>query len=246
MFAKVLSPIALALRPLYQFVYPPTCLACNCHLSEDVSRLCSACRGSIRSVAVDDDLFKEMNARLLSGGDIAGLVSAFHFEKEGTLQSLIHQLKYEEMTSVGIELGKQLGAIVKLRFADISKTWLVPVPLHPHKKRERGYNQSDFVAKGISSVTGMDVLPALLKRKKNTKTQTKLNREERKENMNDAFELNSRFRSCVPRSSFILVDDVITTGATIQECARILRQSGAAHVFAASIALADHAADGSA
>lgn len=231
-------------RSLYEFIYPPTCLSCEAHLVELDTKICGTCWSSIRQISTNDELFIEMKSRLTAGGNLAGLVSAFHFEKEGTLQALIHELKYNEMTSVGVELGKKLGENLRAFLGDVEIAAIIPVALHPGKKRERGYNQAEFITEGMRRVTNLQVFPSLLKRKKNTRTQTKLNLEERQANMSDAFELNRRFVSLVEASSFVLVDDVITTGATIQECAHVLKKHGAANVYAASVALADHAVVG--
>jgi predicted amidophosphoribosyltransferase len=89
--------------------------------------------------------------------------------------------------------------------------------------------------------TGLKVFPHLLKRTRHTQTQTKLNAHERKENVADAFALNGRFDSMVSGASFLIVDDIITTGATIDECAGVLKAHGAENVFAASVAVPDHA-----
>ena len=231
-------------RSLYELVYPPVCLNCEAYFAGHGTKICSVCWSSIRSISTTDELFVEMKSRLTVGGNLSGLVSAFHFEKEGTLQLLIHELKYNEMTGVGVELGKKLGGNLRAFLGDIELAGIIPVALHPAKKRERGYNQAEFVAEGIQKVTGLPVLPSLMKRKKNTRTQTKLNLEERQENVSEAFEVNRRHLPRIKGSSFILVDDVITTGATIQECAHVLKKNGAANVYAASVALADHAVVG--
>ncbi len=232
------------LRPLYEFIYPPTCAACDSHLSETETTICAPCWTSLRDVSPADELFLEMESRLTAGGNLAGLVSAFHFEKEGTLQALIHELKYNETTSVGIALGEKLGKNIRVFLGDAAIAGVIPVPLYRARRRERGYNQSEFIAKGIRRSTGLSVFPALLKRAKNTSTQTKLNLDERQVNVSKAFELNKRFVRIVAGSSFLIVDDVITTGATIQECAHVLKEHGAANVYAASVALADHSVVG--
>ncbi|MBX2992246.1 MAG: ComF family protein [Bacteroidetes bacterium] len=234
------SPLSTTLRAFYEFIYPPACLGCEEYLGETVDRICAACFQSIKPITQDDPLFTEMRERLVSGGYVDGLISAFHFEKDGMLQSLIHQLKYEEMTRAGFELGKKIGERVTASCGDISSAGLVPVPLHPSKRRERGYNQSVYVAMGIRSVAESVVYRNLLQRKRNTRTQTTLNIEERRNNVRSAFGVNSRYAAMIAGSSFLLVDDVITTGATIQECARVLKEHGAKSVFATSVALADH------
>jgi ComF family protein len=228
------------LRPFYEFIYPPTCFGCERRLGDGERKVCTACWASIRRISHEDPLYQEMLKKFAADGHIAGLVSAFHFEREGVLQSLLHQLKYDGMTSLGIELGKRLGESVHLLPGSLPVSSIVPVPLHPTKKRERGYNQSECICKGMSSVTGMPVLPSLLERKKYTRSQTQLNAEERKENMSNAFAVHSTWLSSIRDQTFLLVDDVITTGSTMEACAHVLMQNGAKGVIACSVALAEH------
>lgn len=191
----------------------------------------------MRPVSAGDEVYRETLARLLERGHVAGLVSRFYFDKEGPLQSLIHQLKYNGMTSLGVALGERLAGVLMPELDDNSYI-LLPVPLHRTKKRERGYNQSEYICKGIANVSGLVVAPSLLKRTRYTQSQTALDIEERRENVADAFALNPRCSVPVADQSFVLVDDVITTGATIDACARLLVKHGAKRVLACSVALA--------
>lgn len=228
------------LRPLIHFIYPRACLACEKALGDADQKICLECLSSIRRLTIDDPLYREKRLQLTARGNISGLASVFHFEKDGTLQHLIHNLKYNEMTDVGVVFGEILGDALMPMLGTVSFNGVVPVPLHPLKKRDRGFNQSEFVCKGIRSTTGVKVMPNLLRRVRHTKTQTKLNTHERMENVSEAFELNPRFAAVVPQSTFLIVDDIITTGATTNECARVLVECGAKKVFAASIGVPDH------
>lgn len=241
MTASVLSHWISFLRPMYEFIYPPTCLACEHHLTLEKNNICSTCLASIRPITPEDGLYREKLTELRSRGNVSGLASAFHFEKDGTLQTLIHHLKYDDMPEIGVELGKFVGTTLRSMLGDAAIGGLVPVPLHPAKERERGYNQSEFICKGISKVTGLKVFPHVLRRTRHTQTQTRLNAQERKENVADAFALDSRYARLVNGATFLIVDDIITTGATIDECARVLKENGAARVLAASVAVPDHA-----
>jgi ComF family protein len=241
MLGKILSPSLSLFRPLYEFVYPPTCLVCENHPAEDERKICVACWSSIRQLSSDDELYREKLNELKSRGNVAGFASAFHFEKDGTLQKLVHHLKYDDMPSIGVELGKFVAASIPTMIDSTTPICaLVPVPLHPTKERERGYNQSEHICRGISKANGAQVLPHLLKRTRHTQTQTTLDARERKENVADAFALNTRFASLVRGANFIIVDDIITTGATIDECARVLKAHGTEKVFAVSVAVPDH------
>jgi ComF family protein len=226
------------LEPILQFVYPPLCLACGETLERHERLVCENCWRSIETVHAEDDLYQQFLTKLAGDGIISGLFSPFYFEKEGKLQAVIHGLKYQGYTSLGVKAGRKIGERIEsvndLPKADV----LLPVPLHPLKKRERGYNQSELICRGIEEVTRIPVRADLLRRRKYTVSQTQLSSEERKENVGDAFEINEKKRGDISGKSFILVDDVITTGSTINACARALATAGAKSVHAASIALA--------
>ncbi len=227
-------------RSLIEFVYPPVCFVCERYLPDSSSNVCSACWATVQTIGRMDALYNETRDRLRASGVIDDLASAFYFEQEGTLQALIHQLKYDEMTVVGVELGKHVAVAMARLMEKIPDAGVVPVPLHSVKQRERGYNQSHYIAQGMQMVTGLSVFPHLVRRVKNTASQTHLNRDERWANVQDAFEIAPGKMVC--SSSYIVIDDVITTGATIQACARVLKEHGARHVYAASIALAAYTA----
>lgn len=227
---------------VYEFVYPPSCLACERFLPESLTRICPECFSSLTPVHAGDALYREMYHRLCGGGPAEGFASAFYFEKGGVLQTLIHDLKYAEMPVVGVELGKHVAVALAALLHEVPDAALVPVPLHPTKLRERGYNQSEYIARGIQMLTGLPVVTNLLRRRRYTESQTQLDREGRRSNVSGAFELKKNARC--ESGSFLVVDDVITTGATIMECARVLRDHGATHVYVASIALAAYTEEG--
>lgn len=239
-----LTLLKSAFRPITEFIYPPTCFICESLMDGGENRVCTACWSSIRSVNQDDLLFREMHARLTSDSTshVSDLISLYHFEKDGALQSIIHQLKYDGMTSLGHELGRKLGEKLMTEFPRPAIDGIVPVPLHATKLRERGYNQSNYIAMGIRERSEVPVFTSLLQRHKYTTSQTQLSAQERKENVGDAFELNKRYLLNLTGKTFLIVDDVITTGATIEACAQALMNKGASKVIACSVALADHSA----
>jgi ComF family protein len=226
------------LDPILEFIYPPVCLACNADLSADERLVCNGCWKSIQVVSSGDNLFKEFTAKLTDEGVVSAVVSPFYFEKEGRLQSIIHALKYEEYTSLGVMAGRFVGQSIEHDKRVSQADFLIPVPLHPTKQRERGYNQAYYVCLGIAEVTRTPIRSDLLCRRKYTVSQTQLSFEERRENVGDAFEVRRESRDELAGRSCILVDDVITTGSTINACARELQNAGAKDVHAAAIALA--------
>ena len=114
---------------------------------------------------------------------------------------------------------------------------IIPIPLHQLKKAERGYNQAYYIAKGVGSKLKVRVSDRAVKRIKYTESQTTMNLNEREENISGAFKV--RNQKAVRGKSILLLDDVITTGATISECGKKLLEAGAAKISAASIAIAD-------
>jgi ComF family protein len=165
-------------------------------------------------------------------------ISLLLFRENTPVQSLIHNLKYGQMKSIGKTYGNILGENI-IKNLKIDFDLIIPVPLHRSKRRERGYNQSDYISSGLEQILKLEVINKCLKRVRYTKTQTKLTREERKENVSNAFKLNEKFTGRLNGKNIVLVDDVITTGATILECARILKENGCGKILTCSIALAE-------
>lgn len=159
-----------------------------------------------------------------------------YFKKNTKTQNLIHNLKYKGQTEVGHKLGNLLGE--RLANSDLYQgiDYIIPVPLHPKKERARGYNQSDFIAAGVSEVMVIPVLNNLLIRKKITDSQTRKSRFIRYENMLSVFELVKPEQ--LINKHVLLVDDVITTGATLEACGNALTNGQIKKLSIASIAFA--------
>ncbi len=156
---------------------------------------------------------------------------------EGTVKKLIHELKYSKAQYVAKDLAKI--ALRHLQTEDfLSNAIIVPVPIGKLRKITRGYNQTELLAKEISEQCPKLNIKVnhLLKRVKNTETQTKLDRDERIKNMKSAFALNGMKNLPDKDAKIVIIDDVITTTATINECARVLKRAGFKNIFAFSIA----------
>lgn len=225
------------LRPFVDFIFPAVCLSCFRLLTEREKHICESCWKSIPRISSRHPLFCETKDKLLDSQLVDGLISVFLFEKQGVFQNLAHALKYDGFESIGRMLGRELGrAIHSARFpGDI----LIPIPLHEAKFRERGFNQAEAIARGVSDITGLEVGTDLVFRRIATKTQTKLSVSERRDNMEGAFETARKQRSLLWGRACIVIDDVITTGATIVSCAKTLHEAGASRIVAASAALAE-------
>jgi ComF family protein len=161
------------------------------------------------------------------GIDIA--LSGWDFGDE--LRTAIHSLKYEERARIGFFLGELLGD--QLHKRTIQKLdYLIPVPLHPVKFRDRGFNQARWIADGLGKAVQKPVRTKLMKRVKHTISQTTLDRKERLNNMKKAFKINRD----VTDKNIGIVDDVLTTGSTISSMASILKDAGAKTIVALTVA----------
>lgn len=161
------------------------------------------------------------------------VMSFLRFTKKGISQSLLHQLKYRNKPEIGAELGRIYGSI--LLSHNFQKNWdqITPVPLHPLKQKRRGFNQSEQFANGLSESLGIPVISSL-ERRQFTETQTKKSRIERIENVSEVFGIWKN--SQVVGKRILLVDDVMTTGATLVSCANLLYDHQASTVDLAVIA----------
>lgn len=224
-------------------VYPPCCVLCKVRIFDERSAVCDGCGSGLLSI---DAPYCERCAQPL-GTPVAscpacrgrtfyfeGAFSAFEFNRP--LQDLIHLLKYRNRPGIGRFLGSLLAKRVEQEPGIPHITGVLPVPLHPLRRRERGYNQSACIARGISDVTGIPVLKNVLGRGRNTPTQTSLSPEARMANVSGVFEVARPDAVC--GATVALVDDIFTTGATIGSCARALLQAGAGRVFALTVARA--------
>lgn len=224
------------INPLFDFFIPRFCSFCKIKLLPDEELICPECRDTIDS-ASPERLTAEYQKKFSSENLVEEFASAFVFEREGVLQNLIHQLKYEKKFRVGIFLGLISSSHIIKQLKLWNCDYIIPVPLHPKKLAERGYNQSYFIANGMGKNLKIKSLNKAMKRIRFTQTQTNLTLLERKKNVEGAFALKRGFDPI--NKKIILVDDVITTGATISECAKVLKNKGAEKIYAASVAIAD-------
>jgi competence protein ComFC len=221
---------------LSDFFLPRFCFGCETKLDLRDKVVCNSCLQNI-SQPTFEILEEEHENKFSADGYISFFTSAFIFEKEGVLQKIIHSLKYENKSSLGIFLGDQLYENRK----KILEEWLIdiiiPVPLFHLKKADRGYNQSFYIAKGLSKRLMKKVHTGIMKRIVFTPSQTQLSAKERKQNVTNVF--RCKIPKMIEGKNILLIDDVITTGSTINECAAVLKDAGAANVYAASVAIAN-------
>ena len=220
----------------FDFFLPRICPSCKNKLNPFEKFICSHCLGEIKYAGIKR-IKSEYESKFLSEGIISDFCSLYIFEKDKELQNIIHSIKYNENFRLGINLGKIVGSELNEVILEWAADLLIPIPLHHLKKAERGYNQSYFIAKGISTICKIPVNHKVIKRNRFTPSQTALKLQERKENVRDAFSIKKQDQ--IKGKKIIIVDDVITTGSTITECGRKLLEAGAEKIYALSPAVAD-------
>jgi len=215
---------------LFDFFLPRICPGCNKKLLPNQKSVCIDCLNSIL-IADREKLESEYEKNFSSVNVIEDYYASFVFETDKTLQHIIHALKYRKQFKLGIFLGEILAEGIKSRNWQIDL--IIPVPIHHLKKAERGYNQSDNIAKGLSNSLGIPWSKKIVKRTRHTNSQTKLSMKQRAINIADAFKV--RYPEKIKGKTVLIVDDISTTGATILECARMLKQAEAKSIYACTI-----------
>ena len=162
----------------------------------------------------------------------------YYFYKGGKVQQLMHKLKYKGQSEIGIYLGNMYGKelIKTTRFNTVN--YIIPVPMHPKKQKKRGYNQSEIIARGLSQSMNATVDTATLIKSTSTQTQTRKSRFSRWENVKEVFELKEH--NHLIDKHVLLVDDVITTGSTLESCILNLLKVPGIKISVASLACAYH------
>jgi len=217
--------------------YPRYCFACNEGLAKGEETICSRCMLDLPRthyhLEQDNALYRRLEGRI----PLQFALAFFLFRKGGKIQRLLHSLKYNNHPEIGITLGEVYGE--ELHEANFSQKFdiILPVPLHISRKRKRGYNQSEEFAKGLSHSMKLPTSGEALERIVKTETQTRKTKLKRWENVSEVFQVKRP--DFISKRRILLVDDVITTGATIEACANALLNEGCSALSVASIAYAE-------
>lgn len=213
-------------RDLLHVLLPNLCLACDTALFAHESIVCTECLYHLPLTDFHHDVNNETARQLWGKLDFEVAMSMLYLSKNSRVERLIHQLKYGNRPQIGRFLGKMYGRIINDIAKDQGFDMLVAIPIHNRKRRERGYNQAFQFGIGLSESLGIPVHENVLKRKVYNISQTKKSRSERYENVEGVFSVNPRY-SMLQDKHVALVDDILTTGATLSEAGRILKLSGA-------------------
>ncbi len=200
----------------FSLFFPQLCSGCGKSLFRNESVICTDCIYNLPYTNFHLDAENQV-ARQFWGRVPFGSAGAYlHFLKGSRVQNLMHQLKYNNKPDVAFKLGEMYGNQMSASDSFRNFDFVIPVPLHPAKQKKRGYNQSEYLANGLSSSLKVPVNQSI-HRKIFTETQTRKSRFVRSENMKDVFVISDRHK--LENKHVLLVDDVVTTGATIEACA---------------------------
>lgn len=222
------------INDINSILLPPTCFGCTAQLSGGEYLLCTVCR---HDLPLTDHNFIQENAvdRIFYGRvPIEKAASFLYFSKQGIVKNMLHFLKYKNQQQLGEFIGNWFGTSIAQEQL-LSIDFVIPVPLHPKKLRQRGYNQVELFGKQLAFHLNASFKNDCLIKTQNTKTQTKKNRLARGKNNLDLFVL--RHSKELENKNILLVDDVITTGATIEACATTLLKAQNAKIYVATMAV---------
>ena len=224
-------------QDLLALFFPEICLYCKQPTVKGEDMLCTGCLLDLPKTNDHLSQDKTILNKFIAFPQVSRGHAFLRFSKRGIVQRLLHHLKYERNQELGVRLGNWYGKELESTMPKEDHDLIVPTPLHVSKLRTRGYNQSDLIAQGLSESLGIPWSGQVLKRVKKTMTQTKMGKVERWKNVERIFQVVNH--SAIENKNIILVDDVITTGATLNSCVEALVEVGVSRVSILTLAKAD-------
>lgn len=203
------------LSDLINIVFPDLCVGCNGTLLKAEKYICTYCIRELPETHFHTQPGNDLEKTFWGRVPLEQAFAFLSFRKKGIVQSILHELKYGNNPDLGVLVGELYGT--RLRESGLGYDVILAVPLHPSKEKSRGYNQSDCFARGLSHILKAEHCTGALRRIRSTETQTRKTREQRWDNVETVFEVSKP--GLLAGKRVLLVDDVITTGATIEACA---------------------------
>lgn len=224
------------LKHLIELLYPHLCICCNEEQPIRGQRFCLDCKTELPFTTHFEHHENKLIQKFWGLSDVEFAAAALFFDKGGRVREMIHNLKYHNKTSVAKAMGKYIGEQLCQTFAEsIPFDAIIPVPIHHKKRLVRGYNQSELLGRAISSVTGIPLVTDVLVKDRHTTSQTNKSREERFNNVHHSFRCTAK---AAEYKHFLIVDDVVTTGATLDSCIHHLQNASHAKCSIVCLAMA--------
>jgi ComF family protein len=216
--------------------FPHICIGCGSDLLDKNQIICFHCNNTLPSTRFEIYPDNPVEKIFWGRATIQSATSQYYFTKDSVLQQILHQLKYKGKKEVGTYFGRIMGESIceSSRFVDVDA--IIPLPLFASREKKRGYNQAAVLAEGISSVVKLPVIKNCIERISATQTQTQKNRIERWQNMSGRFRVKNK--EDIDGKHILLVDDVITTGATLDACVNEILSEGNVRISIATLAFA--------
>ena len=224
------------LNDFFSLFYPSLCLSCGESLLNGEDCICTYCRYHLPLTEYHHELENPLIQHFWGKVPIHSAAAYYYFHKGEKVQRLLHQLKYQGRKEIGVKIGELYGFDLMKSQLFSTVDVVIPVPLYYKKEKKRGYNQSTTFAQGLAKSMGKELDDKTLLRVKPSETQTKKNRFSRWENVNEIFVLKEADH--LIKKHILLVDDVITTGATLEACALQLTRIKHITISIAAIACA--------
>lgn len=205
---------------LTQLFFPHVCAACGTDALDSKQLLCFSCSSNLPITNFNHHTDNPVEKVFWGRIPLFGAASYMYFSKQSSVQKLMHQFKYKGHKEIGFYFGRKLGESIvdSRRFMELDG--LIPLPLHPRKEKKRGYNQAMVLCEGMAEILKVPVFSGAVERALTTDTQTRKSRLERWQNMEGRFRV--REPDTLVNKMVLLVDDIITTGATLESCGREL------------------------
>jgi len=219
---------------LLHVFYPSLCYGCNNELIQGDQFVCLQCQTKLGLTQFEGIRNNPVEKLFWGRADIQFAASTFYYIEKTPLQQIIHHIKYKQEKELGIHMGEIMGTHGACLLTEFETDLCIPMPLHPKKEYKRGYNQASLLCEGIFKQTGIPYNERALVRNENTRTQTKKSRIDRWENVASVFDVCEP--SIIKDKHIVVVDDVITTGASTEACVNTLMQHGAKTVGIYSLA----------
>ncbi len=217
--------------------FPKTCLSCGNILIEKDTQICHHCISSLPFTYFDFDKNNKMYKELSANVNIEAASSLLYFTKQNNVQEIMHQLKYKNHQELGEFFGNLIADDLLKKSSSHNLDIIIPIPLHPKKFKKRGYNQLTFFGKTISKKLGVEYNENILIKTVNNQSQTKKNAVERRKNVADIFDLSNVDK--IKSKHILLIDDVMTTGATLESAIQELLKVDNVKVSVITIAVVE-------